>query len=102
MSTALRQGRITESFEKFHADNPHVYERLRSLALELVEKGHDHYSIKGLFEVLRWEYALTTRGSNFKLNNNYTALYARMLMDNEPILASFFRVRSSPNFQVVE
>jgi len=29
----------------------------------------------------------------YRLNNNYTALYARLLMDNEPELAGLFEIR---------
>lgn len=85
--------RIYEAFLKFHKANPHVYDRLRELSLLLKSKGRKKYSIKGLFEVLRWEQALTTTGSTFKLNNNFTAWYARMLEQNVPELSNFFELR---------
>lgn len=85
--------RIYEAFLKFHNANPHVYERLRELALLVKSKGRNKYSINGLFEVLRWEQALTTTGSKFKLNNNFRAWYARMLEQNVPELSNFFELR---------
>jgi hypothetical protein len=84
---------IAERFEAFHARNPQVYGALRDMALELRRRGHRQYGIKALFEVLRFNAAMQTHGDPFKLNNNYTALYARLLMDNEPELVGFFELR---------
>ena len=80
----------------FHAANPHVLERLLALALDLHARGHVRYSIKGLFEVLRWEAALrTTSPDGFKLNNGYTAFYSRAVATADPRLAEFFWHRRS-------
>jgi len=46
--------------------------------------------------VCRYELALNTNApvSTFKLNNNYTACYARLLMERNPEdLAGFFELR---------
>ena len=75
----MLKGRIEQKFQEFRRENPHVYRRLVKLALALAMKGHKRYGIKSLFEVLRWEEAMATTGSQFKLNNNYTALYARLI-----------------------
>ena len=84
---------IQSSFERFHEENPHVYEKLTTLALNLRRKGYDSYGMKGLFEVMRWMTAMKTTGSKFKLNNNYTAHYSRMIMQNCPELQGFFNTR---------
>lgn len=86
---------IEERFNAFHAANPHVYAALRRLALQMRRAGHKQWSTKGAFEVLRWQYAmLTTDASGFKLNNIYTAPYARLLMQQEPELSGFFETRN--------
>jgi hypothetical protein len=46
-----------------------------------------------LAETLRDKFACTTRGDRWKLNNNYTAHYARLVMNQEPDLAGFFETR---------
>jgi len=79
----------------FHLNNPNVSLELRRLALGLLDAGHRHYSIKGLFEVLRFNTALKTTGKPYKLNNNLTPFYARLLMENEPRLVGFFHTRES-------
>ena len=84
---------IDGAFRLFHAANPHVYRLLKQLALQMRTSGRERYGIGGLFERLRWEYAIKTSGE-FKLNNNYRALYARKLMAEEPKLAGFFQTRT--------
>lgn len=89
----LKPETLREQFAAFHAANPGVYEALRRLALDMQRKGVRQYGTKGLFEILRWQYALQTQGEPYKLNNNYTAHYARLLMEKEPALRSFFETR---------
>lgn len=89
--------RIAARFEQFHAENPHVYRMLRDLCLKA--RGLNpgcRIGVKALFERLRWQVRFETRGGaagEWKLNNNYTALYARMLMEREPELAGIFETR---------
>ncbi len=88
-------GTLEERFEEFHRKNPHVYQALRRLALDMRARGRKRYGMKGLFEILRWSYAMRTEDpdSEFKLNNVYTAFYARLLMQQEPALRGFFELR---------
>jgi hypothetical protein len=86
-------GDMHARFLAFHRENQDVYIELRRLALQMRDTGRTSYSIKGLFEVLRWSRDLATRGDSFKLNNNYTAYYARLLMEHEPRLAGMFELR---------
>ena len=84
---------IAEQFMAFHKHNPQVYTALRQLALTLVATGRKRGSINQLFEVLRYEYSLRTKGDEYKLNNNYRSYYARLLMQNEPVLRGWFETR---------
>lgn len=83
-------------FRVFHENNPHVFMKLRALALDLKQRGLEKYSIKGLYEVVRWQYAFEYgKDEQYRLNNNYTAYYARLLMEAEPDLKGFFSLRTS-------
>ena len=86
---------LDQQFEQFHAANPHVYHQLRALALDAAHRGQ-RLGIAMLFEVLRWQYAMNTndQASEFKLNNNYRAFYARLLMEREPELQDYFETRT--------
>jgi hypothetical protein len=80
-------------FLEFHHANPHVYNTFVRLARSARRRGKNRLSIGMLFEVLRWEIALTTTDPDFKINNNYRPRYARLLMKREPDLAGFFVLR---------
>lgn len=84
---------IREAFLRFHHENPHVYKELVRLSRQLIEHGTRRIGIKMLFEVLRWQHLIRTRGDDFKLNNNYHSYYARMIMAREPDLRGVFELR---------
>jgi hypothetical protein len=84
-----------QKFREFHAANPEVYQQLRALALQLHRRGRPRYGIGALVEVLRWNRAIQTTDEDYKINHNYKAFYARLLMKQEPELAGFFETRVS-------
>lgn len=84
---------LQEKFEQFHAANPHVYRLLLQYALQAKAKGRGKLGMKCLFERARWYANFESEGDTFKLNNNYTAFYARLLEHNEPQLRGFFEMR---------
>jgi hypothetical protein len=85
---------IEARFRAFHEANPHVYGLLRALALDYLRAGHDRCGIKMLYEVLRYQSGIYTKTNEpYQLNNDFTALYARLLMEQEPVLDGFFETR---------
>jgi hypothetical protein len=84
---------MAERFEAFHRRNPQVIYALTSVARDLKRQGFRTASINLLFERLRWLYAVKTHGDHYRLNNNYRAFYARLIMAAYPDLGDFFRVR---------
>jgi hypothetical protein len=87
---------IAERFEVFHRENPHVYRTLVRLARQWVTStGKRKLGIKSLFEVTRWQLAIETSDPDYKLNNNFTAFYARLIHNQEPDLDGLFNVRAS-------
>lgn len=85
---------IQERFEIFHAENPHVYEMFIKYARTAKNRGYDKFSAKAIFERLRWYYTFETKSNDeFKLNNDYTALYARKAMKENMDLLRFFETR---------
>ena len=89
------ESNLERGFRVFHGANPHVYEKLREFALQARQSGRKHLGIAAVFERLRWWASFEVTGDEFKLNNNWRAFYARMLMEQEPELAGFFEVRKS-------
>ena len=66
------------------------------LAREWVARfGRHKLGIATLYERARWEIALTTSDPDYRLNNNFRAFYARLIMLREPDLAGLFDLRAS-------
>jgi hypothetical protein len=84
------------AFDRFHAENPRVYTTLVRLAREWVGRFGSHkVGIGALYEVARWEIALATSDADFKLNNNFRAYYAQLIMAQEAGLEGLFDLRAS-------
>lgn len=83
------------AFRQFHRENPQVYVQLVRLARRARRSGQTRLGMKQLFEVLRWRVMLSTTDPDFKLNNNYTAHYARLIMEREADLRGMFELRRS-------
>ncbi|MEV0469216.1 hypothetical protein [Streptomyces prunicolor] len=80
---------ITDQFRAFDAHNPHVYRALERMAARRLAAGATRVSLKDLFEDLRRQLPYGVAG----LNNNFTALYARRLIDDHPHWARAFELR---------
>jgi hypothetical protein len=90
---------IFARFQKFHANNPEVYNNLVRLAREfrMGRNFNRKMGIAMLFEVLRWNYYLNVDmgEEEFKLSNDFRAPYARLIMQQELDLADAFNTKTS-------
>lgn len=86
---------IERAFVAFHRANPHVYQELERLALQLWNKRHPpRIGVRMLWETMRYNRWLTTESlDEFKLNDHYIALYARLLIARNPGLAGVIELR---------
>ena len=81
-------------WQRFHRDNPHVYELIKRFTQQAIDAGFQHYGIQSVAERVRWHTMIETDGEPLKLNNNHTAYYARLYMEEHPEHDGFFRTRS--------
>lgn len=84
---------LSNGFEQFHANNPHVYLELVELTREGITNGRSRIGISMLFNLLRWNNPLTTEGEPFKLNNNYQPFYSRLIEERNPDCLGIFSKR---------
>lgn len=84
---------IGERFETFHTANPWIADELEKLADIEYRHGDGRIGIKYLIEVLRWNYRRATTGQPFKISNDFTSRYARLLVDRRPEFATLFETR---------
>jgi len=84
---------LEEKFEWFHHNNPHVFDELVYICRMAKAKGRKKWSIVGAVEVIRWSQLQTYSKDDFKINNNFRPLYARLIMEKCPDLEGFFDTR---------
>ena len=86
----------TLAFLDYHAAHPEVWATFRDIAMRLYRRGIRHYGARCIMEVVRYQTAIRAEGEPFKINNNWTPFYARMLMMQDPIrFKDFFAIRES-------
>lgn len=84
---------IQERFEAFHELNPWVLAWMERLTREWLASGKRRLGIKMLTEILRWEHGRQTSGDTFKISNDYTSRYARLMIARNPEWADVFVLR---------
>jgi hypothetical protein len=89
MVTSFKQAK----FDKFHKDNPRVFEELVKLTEQAYSAGRTKIGMRMLFEVVRWNRFIKTTDHDFKLNNNNAPYYARLIMETYPKYDGLFEVR---------
>lgn len=86
--------KLDRQFQMYHMVNPQVFLLLVNYTRRLKDRGFQHYGIKAVFERIRWEINVETNDpAGFKMNNNYTSRYARLLEKTYPEFTGFYHKR---------
>lgn len=86
-------------FTNYDKDNPEIWGLFVHYASEAKRKGFNRYAAKSIFEIIRWETPLKN-GIPFKVNNNFTADYARKMEREFPEFNGFFEKRSLKSLRI--
>lgn len=84
---------LERRFADFHARNPHILAELERRALRLLAVGASRIGVKALWESMRYDAMVRTDTREWKLNNDFTALYARLLIERNAQLATVIETR---------
>ena len=85
-----------ELFCSYDQEYPEIWKEFEKTTLKTLQKGFKNYSAKGIFEIIRWHTGVGTDGKDvYKVNNNFTAFYARKFAKEHPEHKEFFRTRKS-------
>lgn len=88
---------IAARFERFHKANPHIYEAIVARLRSLRDTGVERTSVKAIVENLRWSPIGVRRTDTvkpFKIQNDFTSRYARLVAERDPDLAVMLEVRT--------
>ncbi len=83
--------KLESHFWRFHHKNPQVYSRLVNMGEDMLRRGYAKISIKYLIEVARYEHRLETNHPKFKIPNNTTPYYARLISVLNPAFKDAFQ-----------
>lgn len=92
-----RTATIEERFNEFHTAHPEVWTLFVRFSHEVMAAGHQHYSADAVLHRVRWEadIGFCQDADGFRINNNYSAFYARLFHREYPQHDGFFRTRTS-------
>ena len=83
---------MRETFESYQARNPRLYKEFVHYTHQMIGAGQTKIGAKAIFERIRWESKIE-RNDEFKINNNYSADYARKFEKDFPHFAGIFEKR---------
>lgn len=86
----------TKTFEEYDKENPQIWQAFKRLTFQLIAVGVKHWGAKAIMEQLRYETIIRGKG-DYKINNNYTAGYARKFSKEFPKYKDFFEIREKNN-----
>ena len=90
----LIESKLQQRFQDYHYRNPHVFKLFRRFAEYAMKEGRKHFGAKAIMERVRWEVNIETSDpEEFKINNNYTSRYVRLLEAVDAKFKGFFSKR---------
>lgn len=88
-----RSDEIEAAARRFVKLNPEVWDLFLKFTFQLLARGRKHYSSDAVLHRIRWYTDVETSGDEFKVNNNFSAVFARWFHDAYPEHDGFFRTR---------
>lgn len=82
-------------FNKYLADNPHVWQAFVKFTMEAICAGHKRLSAELVVNRIRWETLIREKSGEFKINNDLKPFFARKFMADYPEYQGFFELRRS-------
>ena len=82
-----------EEFDSFHRPNPHIFRMFRERAFAMRATGRSTYGARTIIENMRWDHDIQTTGVDFKINDDWVPMYARLLLHRYPKIGPFFELR---------
>lgn len=97
---ARRRAQAAIEFEKFDSDNPEVWSLFQRFAFEAFVAGHRRFSADAILHRIRWQTSVEMVAAGgaarlrFKINDHFSAFYARKFARCHPAQSDFFELRS--------
>lgn len=94
MPTAERDSApLRKAFARFHQEHPEIYALFDKFAKQAIARGHRRFSADAILHRIRWEASVERIGAPYKINDHFSAYYARLWIENNPGRKHFFELR---------
>ena len=87
------ESRLGRKWLKWHRLNPEFYRLFEKYSLQALSNGHLNLSGWLIANRVRWESSIVTRGNDYKISNDFIALFTRLFMINNPQYIGFFKTK---------
>lgn len=84
---------LLQEFKAFHKRNPVVLRLFEQYSLKIKATGRTHYSHWAVAQRVRWHSEFEADAVDFRLPNNFIAIYARLVVWKHPHMAGFFKFK---------
>lgn len=84
---------LLAKFKAYHSKNPGIYQKFKEYTLMLSKTGRKRYSAWCIINKIRWDHDISTTGIEFKISNDFIALYARLFVYHNPEFKEFFSMK---------
>ena len=85
---------MREQVKAYHKEHPEIFRLFVMYTFQMIDSGKKNYSVSSIWERIRWHKDAGSDGeTQFKINNNYRAFYARAFMERYPLHKGFFHTR---------
>jgi len=78
---------------RWHKKNPDFFWLFERFTADAISRGHKNLSGWLITNRVRWETSVVTRGNEYKISNNFIALFARLYMVRHQQYVGFFRTK---------
>ena len=88
------ESKLQQRFNLYHQKYPHVFSLFKKFAKDTKSRGRKYFGAKAIMERVRWSVNFETNEyDEFKINNNYTSRYVRLLERDDSSFKGFFKKR---------
>ena len=85
--------KLLAKFKAFHEKNPDIYDMFYRFTVDARNANREYFSHWMIAQRIRWYTTVETTGKEFKLSNDYIALYARLVIWQNPQWEGFFKFK---------
>jgi hypothetical protein len=84
---------LLKLFKDWNNENPQVYDLFLKYSLEAKKSGRKRFSGWMIANRIRWYTTIETTGNDFKLSNDFIALFTRLVIFKNPEFEGFFQLK---------